>query len=206
MSVFADFQVSGLFPSIVGGTGTAIKYFPRILGTSGPGGGQSVAPSATSAAGQLVVPANGEVNGQNLRVQIAGDVLNFTGGTTYNVTLSGNTGTVAAPNYVVLASTGAVGAANTARASFNLDVVLFGTTLAGNVGGYYNSVTQTPAGVQTSKAQAALDNPLTGVNFNAGQSSPAGNGIAFGLVVAVTFATSVASNAANLYQFQILGA
>lgn len=202
MSVIADFQVNGLFPSTVGGIGTAIKYFPRILGTSI--GNQSVAPSATSAAGQLVVPANGELNGQNFRVRIAGDVLDFTGGTTYNVVLYANTGTVASPNYVALASTGAVGSANTARASFNLDVNLFGTTLAGNVGGYYNSVTQTPAGVQTAKAQAALDNPLTGINFNAGQASPPGNGIAFGLVVGITFATSVAQNAANLYQFQIV--
>lgn len=204
MSVINDFQVNGLFPSVVGGAGTAIKFFPRLLGNSI--GVQSVAPSAASAAGQLIVPANGEVNGQNLRIQVAGDVLDFTGGTTYNVVLYGNTGTVAAPNYVALASTGAVGAANAARAQFNLDVVLFGSTLAGNVGGYYNSVTQTPAGVQTSKAQQALDNPLTGINFNAGQSSPAGNGIAFGLVVGVTFATSVAQNSANLYQFQILGA
>ena len=34
MSVFADFQVNGLFPSTVGGLGATVKYFPRILGSS----------------------------------------------------------------------------------------------------------------------------------------------------------------------------
>jgi hypothetical protein len=201
MSVINDFQVSGLFPSTVGGTGTAIKYFPRVLGPSI--GVAPLTPSASSAAGQLVVPGNNELNGQTFKVKVTGDVLNFTGGTTYNVVLYANTGTIGTPNYIALASTGAVGAANVAKASFNLDVTIFGSTGAGNVGGYYNSVTLTPAGVQTSKAQAALDTALTGINFNAA-ATPQGNANPFGLVVGITFATSIAQNSANLYQFQII--
>lgn len=200
-NVIADFGVSGSFPAAVGGAGTAIKYFPRLLGPSI--GVAPSTPSATNAAGQLVLPAFNELNGQLFKVKIVGDVLDFTAGTTYNVVLYANTGTVATPVYTALASTGAVGAANTARAAFALDVNIFGSSLSGTtaglLGGYYNSVTITPAGVQTMKAQAALDASLTGINFNNGGQV---QGVV-GLVVGVTFATSVAQNAANLYQFQI---
>lgn len=197
-SVIADFQVNGLFPSNVGGTGTAIKYFPRILGSSI--GVQSVAPSATSAAGQLVVPANGELNGQLFKVKAAGNVLPFTGGGTYNVVLYANTGTVATPSYTAIASTGAITLAQTTRSNWALDVTLVGDTVSGQVGGNYSATTNNA----NNKAQVPLDAFLTGVNFNAGQSSPAGNGIAFGLAVGVTFSVSLASNAASLYQFQII--
>jgi hypothetical protein len=203
MSVLADFQVNGLNPSVVGGTGTTIKYFPRLLGTSI--GVQSIAPSATSALGQLVPPAFNELNGQLFKVKIAGSTLSFTGGTTYNVSLSVNTGTVVAPVYTVIASTGAQGAASTLKNAFAMEVNLFGTTDSGLVAGWYDSNTVLPSGVMQAKAQAALDNPfpVQTIDFSKGLTTPGNQGIPFGLVVGVTFATSVAGNSASLYQFQV---
>lgn len=205
MSVIADFGVNGGNPSVVGGTGTAIKYFPRLLGTSI--GVQSVAPSATSAVGQLVPPAFNELNGQLFRVRMAGDVLAFTGGTTYNVTLSANTGTAASPTYVVIASTGLITLASATKTIWSIDAVLFGTTNAGQVSGWYDSVTTIANGTGAFKAQSAtgLDNVVaaSGLNYNTGLTSSGNQGVPFGLVAAVTFATSLASNSASLYQFQV---
>jgi len=204
MSVLADFQVNGANPSIVGGLGNNVeKYFPRLLGTSI--GVQSVAPSAASAAGQLVVPAFNELNGQRFKVVLAGDVLDFTGGTTFSVNLSANTGTVASPVYTIIATTGAVGAANTARFAFAMEINLFGTTASGLVGGWYNSTTVAPAtGTSTVKAQGPTSAfPIVTNDFTKGQAIP-GAGIVFGLVASVNFATSVAQNSASLYQFQVI--
>lgn len=204
MSVIADFGVNGLNPSVVGGTGGAVeKYFPRLLGTSI--GVQSVAPSLTSAAGQLVPPAFGSLNGQLFKVKIAGSALSFTGGTTYNVKLSVNTGTVASPTYTIIASTGNVGAASTLKNAFALEVYLYGTTDSGLVAGWYDSSTVLPSGVMASKAQAALDAafPVQTIDFSKGLQSSGNQGVPFGLVVSVNFATSVAGNSASLYQFQV---
>src|SRR5438445_5405719 len=103
MSVIADFGVSGLFPSNVGGVGAAVKYFPRLLASSI--GAASLTPSATNATGQLVVKGLNQLNGQRFKVVACGDVLPFTGGINYNVLLQANVGTVAAPSYVTIAST-----------------------------------------------------------------------------------------------------
>ena len=198
MSVIVDFQVNGLFPSNVGGTGTSVKYFPRVLGPSI--GVAPSTPSASSAVGQLVVPANGVLNGQHFKVKAAGNVLPFTGGGTYNVQLFANTGTVATPSYTAIASTGAITLAQATRSNWALDVSLMGDSVSGQVGGNYSAFTNNA----NNKAQVTLDAGLTGISFTAGQSGPQGNDIAFGLVVGVTFNTSLASNAASLYQFQVI--
>src|SRR5208337_935515 len=99
MSVINDFLVNGLNPATVGGTGTAVKYFPRTLGTGGPSGGQSVAPSATSAAGQLVVNGNSELNAQWFDVLIGGEVT------------SGAADSSVTAEYALYANTAALGAA-----------------------------------------------------------------------------------------------
>lgn len=204
MSVIADFQVNGLNPSTVGGLGTTAKYFPRILGTAGPGGGFSAAPSATSAAGQLMVPAFGEVQGQAFSVRAAGDVLPFTGGGTVTIDLVANTGTVASPSYAAIASTGAVTLASATPVNWFLHADLIGTNNSGATpgllsGNFYGSVNNTLVDL------TAITNPPTGLDFVKGQPvGSGGQGGVFGLVVRVTFNTSLAQNFARLYQFQVI--
>src|SRR5580698_109665 len=104
MAVLNDFQCNGLFPSVVGGNSTSVLYFPRLLGSSI--GVQSVAPSATSAAGQLVVPGFNELNGQLFTVRAAGNFGSDTGDAsgTVAVQLYANTGTVTSPIYTSIAT------------------------------------------------------------------------------------------------------
>jgi hypothetical protein len=212
MTVINDFGVNGLFPSVVGGTGATVKYFPRLLGTSI--GVQSVAPSATNAAGQLVPNGISILNGQNFNVLVGGNVTSGVSDSsvTIEAALYANTGSVAAPVYVKLATTGAVTAplANTSF-NFNLYVELFGTTASGVVRGWQRSIMGT-----TQNTLAALTNNLSGINFNSnvgtipasstgGTGTAGGNATPFGLVVGVTFGSSDAGNLANLNQFQVVG-
>lgn len=202
MSVLADFQVNGLNPSVIGGTGVAIKYFPRLLGSAI--GVQSVAPSATSAAGQLVPPAFNELNGRTFKVQAAGTVLPFTGGGTYTVSLQANTGTVASPSYTTIASTGAITLASATPVNFMLDVTLMGNTAVGKLDGYYQGSTNGALAVTGGTAQREIDAALSGLNFGTGLTSSGNQGVPFGLVVGVTFSVSLAQNSASLYQFQVI--
>ncbi len=193
MAVLNDFQVNGLFPSIVGGLGTPVKYFPRLLGASI--GVQSVAPSAASAAGQLVVPGNYELNGQWFGVLAAGYILagNSDSSTNVEVALYAQISTtLTSPIYTKIATTGAVAMpySNTYY-SWGLKVQLIGETLSGVVRGLQKSV----VGSATWSSEATLTANLSSVNF--GSATP------FGLVVGVTFTQSDAKNSAGLLQFQI---
>ncbi|SRR6266481_4954628 len=195
MSVIRDFQVNGLNPSTVGGLGATAKYFPRILGSSI--GNFSAAPSATSAAGQVDVPAFGELQGQKFKVVLAGDALAAAGLIT--IDLVANTGTIATPSYAAIATVTATPALATAVNWF-LEAELSGTNnagatpglLSGNFHGSFNN---------TLVAYAAITNPPSGLDFVKGQASPQGNVV--GLVARVTFATTAAGNFARLYQFQV---
>lgn len=194
MSVINDFLVNGAYPATVGGTGTAVKYFPRVLGTAGPTGGESVAPSATSSSGQLVVNGFNELNGQWFDVLVGGEVTSGAADSsvTAEVALYANTAALGvAPSYTKIATTGAV-TLSLAGTSYNFSLYasMFGTTDSGVVRGLQYSILGT-----TQNAWAALTNNLSSINF--GSSAP------FGLVVGVTFASSDAANAAKLYQFQI---
>jgi hypothetical protein len=194
MSVIADFQVSPLFPSIVGGTGTTAKYFPRALGASI--GVQSVAPSSTNAAGQLSVPGNSILNGQLFEVLVGASFGNDSGDPsgTVKLELVANTGTLTTPSYTVLASTTAqVPSTQPVDAAFK--VTLFGTSASGIVQGSYLALMN---GAINNTTPKALDNNLSGIKFS--------NGVPFGLVVRATFGTSDATNTASLYQFQIAAA
>lgn len=192
--VLNDFQVNGLNPSKVGGTGTTIKYFPRPVGVGSTFNTPSTAPSATSAAGQLVIPGFSELNGQCFSVWAAGTVGNDTGDPsgTYDVTLYANTGTVTAPNYIVLATTGIFTPTVPGTQSWSMRVNLEGDSASGLCGGdyatYINGVKQ-----GTPPTSTAV---LSGINFGAA--------IPFGLVIGVQFGTSDPSNAAGLYQFQVV--
>jgi hypothetical protein len=201
MSVIADFQVNGLNPSSVGGVGTTAKYFPRVLGSSI--GVASVAPSATSAAGQLTVPAFGELQGQIFKIKAAGDVLPFTGGGTYTIDIQANTGSLSSPSYTTLATTGAVTLASATAVNWFLEASMSGTNNAGatpgKLDGYFSGSTN---GVNIALTQ--ISNPLSGLNFVTGQSSSGSQGGVIGLVARVTFNTSLAQNFARLYQFQVI--
>jgi len=192
MPVINDFAVNGLNPSTVGGTGTAVKYFPRLLGSSI--GVESVAPSATSSNGQLVVNGFSELNAQWFKVSIGGDVLSGVADSsvTVEVALYANTAALnVAPSYTKLATTGALTAplAGT-NFAFGLDVDLLGDTASGVVRGFQRGIFGA-----NNLASASLTNNLSGINM--GAQAP------FGLVVGVTFGSSDAANAGSLRQFQI---
>jgi hypothetical protein len=200
--VVADFQVNGSNPSTVGGTGTAVKYFPRPFGTGGPGGALPSTPSSTSAVGQLPVPGFNIFNGQILEVVASGDFVadEVDGSPTLTVKLFAQTGSLTSPTYTQLASTGTITpTANATYGNWALDVVMSGDTNSGIVGGYYtawwNNTIVTPT---------ALTNSLSSINFNSGIGGAGQYGVPFGLVVGVTFSVSEATNSAHMYQFQIL--
>jgi hypothetical protein len=203
MSVIRDFQVNGLNPSTVGGVGTAAKYFPRILGSSI--GNFSAAPSATSAAGQLDVPAFGELQGQVFKVVLGGDVLPFTGGGNVTIDLVANTGTIASPTYAAIASTGAVTLASATPVNWSIEATLVGTNNSGAtpglLSGYFIASLNNAAVIGPSP----ITNPPSGLDFVKGQPAPT-QGNVVGLVARVTFSVSLAQNFARLYQFQAYGA
>ena len=189
----ANYSINGANPSTVGGTGTAAKYFPNLPGPSI--GASNLTPSATNAAGQLLVPGSNRLNGQKFNVLASGNFVVGTGGgsSTVTLTLSANTGTVASPTYTTIA-------ASTAYASealdgvyypFLIDVTVQGDTLSGIIQGTQTIYIDN----SINRAATALNSTLSGLNF---ATEPP-----FGLVLSVTFGTSVAGNSANLYRFSI---
>jgi hypothetical protein len=213
-----DFSVSGLFPSKVGGTGTTIKYFPRLLGPSI--GASPATPSATNATGALFIPPASVFNGQMFNVIAVGEFGNDTGDPSATVTIrlqivtpNATTGSYSVnPVYTTVATTGAVtpsalGIVNT----WAIKAALYGSSLSGIVGGSYFAYQN---GALVNSTPKSTDTTVSGINF-AGGSVPAslssatggpgtvGAQAPFGLVVGVTFTTSDASNAAALYEFAI---
>lgn len=192
MTVINDFQVSGLFPSVVSAASTAVQYFPRLLGSSI--GVQSVAPSAASAAGQLVVPGNSELEGQFFKVLVAGNIISGADASeTAIIDLVANTGTISTPSYTVIASTGLVDIDVVAPGNhvFGISATLLGTSASGIVGGVYSATVDGVLKNSTPKQTTAL----SGINLAAS--------LPFGLVVRVTFSAADSANVAKLTQFQI---
>jgi hypothetical protein len=213
-----DFSVSGLFPSKLGGTGTSIKYFPRLLGPSI--GASPATPSATNATGALFMPPASVLNGQMFNVIAVGEFGNDTGDPSGTVTVrlqivtpNASTGSyVVSPVYTTICSTGAVvpspfGIVNT----WAIKASLYGSSLSGIVGGSYFAYQN---GALVASTPKSTDTTVSGINF-AGGAVPASLAAAtggpgtvgaqapFGLVVGVTFGTSDASNTASLYEFAI---
>lgn len=104
--MIADFGCSGSIPSIVGGLGTGIKYFPRILGPSI--GVAPSTPSATNATGQLAVSNfNKELNDSQFTVRLAGNVFSgATGSNNVTIKLFANLGSVTTPAYTQIVNAG----------------------------------------------------------------------------------------------------
>ena len=199
-----DFQVNGQFPATVGGTGSLPKYFGRNVPAAA--GANWVAapatPSATSPVGALWVPGDNKMNGQAMEVTAVGDFNPASNATSETVTVAlyGVTGSLTAPVYTVLATTGAFTPGVDGIAyNFLIKATLFGDTNSGIVGGSQVSIINNTV---TASPLAGLTNSLTGINFNSGnpllyQAAP------FGLVIGVTFGASNAANIAHLYQFSI---
>jgi len=191
MSVINDFLVNGLNPSTVGGTGTTVKYFPRLFGGFDV---QSTAPSASSAVGQLVVPGNSTLNGQWFNALVGGNIQSGVADSsvTVEVALYAQTSaTLSSPSYTKLATTVALTAPLASPYySFALKVSLFGDSKSGVVRGSQYAILGA-----NNVTTASLTNNLSGINF--------ASAVPFGMVVGVTFTNTDAGNNANLYQFQI---
>jgi hypothetical protein len=199
MSNVLDFQVSGAFPSKVGGTGTSVKYFPRLLGPSI--GVAPAAPSATSAVGALLLPAANVFNGQQFNVIASGSFGSDSGDPSGTVTvkLYGVTGSLTSPVYTALSSTTAFVPTYAAAESWALNAELYGDTNSGVLGGSYNAYVQGALNNSTPKSSDAI---ILGLDFAKGNPLLA-QGAVMGFVVGVTFGTSDASNTASMFQFTI---
>lgn len=216
MGVIGQYQVSPAFPSTVGGTGTAIKYFssmpPQSLWNSGVVGVNTpqasaqlgATPSSTSALGQLSFDSvANKVVGGRFRMYASGTVLSVTGTPTFTPTVQINTGTIATPSYATLLG-GVASAAMTANKSVGWSVAgdLFYDPIAGSLAGWMKySYAATTAG--TPLALEAAEN-VTAVTVPTGMTSGNLYATQFGFVVGVTFGTSVADNTASLYEFKIV--
>jgi len=202
MQVVADFQVNGLFPATVGGTGTTVKYFPRNVASAA--GASWVAapatPSSTSPVGALWVPGDNKLNGQHFRVNVSGSAIAgaSAGSETVTFGLYAVTGSLASPTYTLLNSSAVLTpAVDGVQHNFSIVADMFGNTDSGIVGGSQYTVID-----NTVTATAALASSLTGINFGSGNTSLY-QAAPFGLVVGVTFSVSNSANAAKLYQFNI---
>lgn len=214
MQVVQDFGVNGQFPSTVGGTGTAIKYFGRNAAfAAGATWTSPATPSSSNANGALIVPADNKLNGQLLEVVVSGAFLPssaITSSETVKVELYAVTGSFTSPVYTRLAAIGAFApGVDGIWYNFSFDVELMGNNRSGIVGGDYVAVVNnTFSNTGGSNAQVTLDNSLTGIVFGnqtpqTPNQVPGALGGPFGLVVGVTFSQSDAGNKAELYEFSI---
>lgn len=194
--VIANYLVNGLNPSTIGGTGTAVKYFPQPSGQIGVAG---TTPAANNSTGCLTIPGNSRLNGQLFTVSAIGSVYTDPSIACPTVTIelkvvTGNVGGPG-PSYTTIATTGAVGTSSLAyqdepfRINASLSVDKDSGVLQGVYTALYNDVLKSSTPAITTAVlglDPSLDKP-------------------FGFVIGVTFNTSGAANLAKLYQFNIEG-
>ncbi len=220
MSIFVDFGVNSLNPSFAGGL-AGIKYFTRPGG--GPGGRQVAAnttglpqpsgagvglqmstpigttqTSGSSAVGQLPYPGKSVLNGQMVRIRIAGASSVLSG--TCTVTLIASTPPFTfvtgqspqGPNFTTIAGTGAQAASGawTIEAAVMLSAsgLFSGRYSAMYNGAYHNTGSSTP--------WVALDNTVNGIDPTT--AAP------FGLFVGANFSVNSVNNFAQLTEFRII--
>jgi len=203
--VVADFQVSRANPSVVGGTGSSVKYFPKAIGASLTSAAST--PNANNATGALWLPAGPSTDGRLLHISAVGSY-GYDGGDasgTVNIELYGVTGSLTSPTYTVLASTNAqTPLLDTDSWAFSVE--LYGDNQSGLLGGSYFAYHN--GQVISGKGGVSTDNVLTGLGFELPNSSyaytpPLIRGAVCGFVVGVTFGTSSAFNTATMTQFII---
>lgn len=207
MFVIQDFGVNGGFPSTVGGTGTAVKYFGRNAAfNAGATWTSPATPSSTNASGLMVVPGDLKLNGQELNIVASGAFkpgLGVTSSETVNVGVYAVTGSITSPTYTLLADINSFSpGVDGIWYNFSIDILLQGNNDSGIVGGAYTSYVNNTV----QRNNVALQNSLTGISF--GQNGvvngvPGALGGPFGLVVGVTFSQTASDNAAKLYAFSI---
>ena len=210
MAVLGQYVVSTAFPSVIGGTGSVLKYFgnaPTASSWNSSVGGvnQRVdssqiggTPSATNAQGQLVIDTTAlKFGGGRFRIYASGSAVSDTN-PTFAPQVSFNTGTVASPSYSTFPAV--IGGVNSSAFTANKPVSwsiagdLFFDLINGNIGGFFKYSYFAVAGgtpAQTIVAEAGFT-PITGV------------GLSFGLVVGGTFSVSSANNSASLYEFKVV--
>jgi len=195
MNVIAGFQANGSQGITVGGTGTAVKYFPYVPGPSI--GVARTTPSSASSIGQLKVPGNNRLNGQQFEVNVVGAVTTGSGIACPNVTFALYAQTNIQvdghnPLYTLIATTGAVAAGSQFVEQVSLKAELNGSSASGMVQGIQTALYD---GVLRGSSPKAIENLLSNINFAAD--------VPFGLVVGVTFSVSSADNSATIYQFSL---
>lgn len=195
MQVITGYQVNGSVPATVGGTGTAVKYFPFVPGPSI--GVNRTTPSSSSSNGQLKVPGNNRLNGQKFQIDVSGYITTGSGIACPNVTVALYAQTNIQtdghnPVYTAIATTGAVAAGALVNEPFNIKLEAEGDSVSGMVQGVQ---TDLYAGILRNSSPKAIENLLANINFNAD--------VPFGLVVGVTFSVSSADNLGVLTQFTL---
>jgi hypothetical protein len=199
MSNVLDFGVNGQSFSKVGGLGTTVKYFPRLLGPSI--GVAPSTPSANSAVGALLLPAGNVFNGQTFNVLAAGTFGSDSGDPSGAVTvkLYAVTGTVSVPVYTAIATTVAI-IPFYADEPWAIQAALTGGSINGANGlliGAYQAQQRLSV-----TAPTIVTSVVSGLDFNAGNPLLA-QGAVLGFVVGVTFGTTDATNTASLTEFTI---
>jgi hypothetical protein len=229
MGVIAQYQLSVAGPSVVGGTGTTLKYFFSLpplslwntsaVGVNSPVQSSQIGqvPSSTNASGQLQIytqsgtPAGvnfvvggtgeGKLLGQRFRVYMSGVASSDTIPTITPV-VQINTGTIPSPSYATLLG-GVASAALTANkpVAFSIAGDLMLEPSAANMSGFF----------KYTYAAAAAGTPLQTAVAEASITNPTGLVLAnaqgnagFGLVCGITFSVSSAANSASLYEFKVV--
>lgn len=200
----ANWQITGINPSSVGGTGTTAKYFPAPSGQINVTG---TAPSSTSAAGQLAVPGGNRLNGQTFKIKAAGNFEVGSGGACPNVLIEvvANTGTITSPTYTVIMTSGQITAQNLTGTFYDwyFDADVSGSNGSGLLQGRYSCV----ADATVLRNNVTLTNTLSGLVFGPTNNQNAPNALGtdpvFGLLTRVTFSVSEPGNNANMYEFAI---
>jgi hypothetical protein len=194
-----DFQVSGAFPSKVGGAGATIKYFPRPIGPSI--GVAPSTPSTTSAAGSLFLPAQNVFQGQQFNILASGFLGNDVSGDpsdTSTVVVQAVTGTFTAPVYTTIATLAVT--PNFAIEPWGFNIELVGASKVGADGRLVGAYSAYKVGSVT--APTTITNVITGLDFNGGNAALQ-QGAVLGFVVGVTFSVSNAGSSATLTQFTV---
>lgn len=213
MGVIEQYQVSQAFPSIVGGTGTTIKYFSsnpsQSLWNSGVTGVNSPitatqlggTPSSTSANGQLSFDSVAtKLTGGRFRMIASGSALSVTGTPTVTATVQINTGTIASPSYATFiggVASNAVVANKAIGWTVAANLYFDPTSSSMMIEHEYAYVNQASGGTDKTQVPVYLTSltALTGGGLYATQ---------FGFVVGITFSSSVADNTASLYEFKVI--
>lgn len=230
MSVIAAYEVSVGFPSIVGGTGTTLKYFgqnpPASLWNTGVTGvnapqtsnnfGLGFTPSSTNASGQLQIftgsgnPAgvsfaasqvgSGKLIGNRFRVYASGEASSAAAVPTITPIIQLNKGTIVSPTYVTLAG-------NVASAALVVNQPVSWSLacdleLGPSAAAIHGYQKFTFVSSAGTATNSAAEALITPVT---GLTLTNPQGLAgFGLVVGITFSASDATNTASLYEFKVV--